>query len=210
MKTNLTLAILCAMLLAVVAPTAIATEFIEPSTKRPFPTMAEVNYDGISHNLTLSGATVRKKLWFKAYAIAHYMQVSSPFESHEAALDAALNGEGARRIVLDFVRDLSTEKLRGAMEDAFNNNTSDEEMAAIKDEVTLFLTNSSAVSKGDTIELTWFPDGTITTVQAGNKMPSVQNNAFAKVLWSIWLGENSIVDRNRLVDEVILNEDEDA
>ena len=55
------------------------------------------------------------------------------------------------------------------------------------------------LTKGDETVLRWIPGGVVEVWQNGTQKGMVKNSELAKGLWSIWFGENSIVNRNNLV-----------
>ncbi|MDP3762638.1 MAG: hypothetical protein Q8Q97_01005, partial [bacterium] len=67
----------------------------EPATKIEFPVATSVRYQGEEHVLTLTGLTVRRKYFFKIYAIAHYME-SGPKNSPPETIDAVLTDGKAK------------------------------------------------------------------------------------------------------------------
>ena len=52
---------------------------------------------------------------------------------------------------------------------------------------------------GDEQILRWLPGGIIEVYVKGTKKGAIQNSDFARALSKIWLGENAVCDRNRLV-----------
>ena len=55
------------------------------------------------------------------------------------------------------------------------------------------------VQKGDEQILRWIPGGYVEVLINGKAAGNITNHDFAKALWSIWFGQNSVVDRNSLV-----------
>ena len=111
----------------------------EPSTGKSFPAAVSVAYNGVTYPLSLTGVTVRKKMIFKVYGMAHYIQ--DPVRGKKDAVLNAMTVDGkAKMIVMDFARDVDA---------------------------------------------------------------AITNQQFARVLWSIWFGQNSIVDREDLVDRIV-------
>ena len=171
----------------------------EPSTKKMFPAAVEFHHAGTDYQLSLTGVGVRKKLFFKVYGIAHYMEVAE-FEDVHKAIDTALSDSYAKQITMDFARDVDVGKIQDAYRKGFEKNASDEEEEVIAPFVETFVGYfTEDVKENDQYVLRWLPDGIVLTIVKGEEKKSIENVTFAKVLWRIWLGEKSIVDRKKLV-----------
>ena len=197
--TTKALAAACAVDL--LASPLIAQEMVEePSTHKQFAKSIVVEHDGTSYELTISGVAARKKFVFKVYGIAHYMENTS-FSDEGAALEAALgDAGGAKRIVMDFARDVDAEKIQGAYREGFEKNSSEEEWKEIAPKIGEFLAYyGQDVKENEQYVLTWLPGGTLIAIVGGEEMTPIESEALARVLWRIWLGEDSIVDRDKLV-----------
>ncbi len=175
----------------------------EPVTKKHFPRTVEFEYNGMNYELQLTGVAARKKVLFKVYGIAHYMGVAD-FEDVYKALNTALSDSYAKQITLDFARDVDAGSIQNAYRSGFEKNASDEEKEVIAPFVDLFLAGfSKDVKENDQCILRWLPDGIVLAVINGEVRDPIENVTFAKVLWRIWLGEKSIVDRKKLVEMTV-------
>jgi len=188
-------------LLGLLAQTLPAQEVAkEPSTGKSFPVRITVTHEGKTYPLTLTGTTVRKKLIVKVYGMAHYMQ-DPPRGSEEDVVAAVLTDGKAKQLTMEFVRDVDVEKIQGAYRDGFEENATAEELKTITPLVDRFLGYfTAAVKENDRYILRWLPGGTVLATVAGVDKPAIVNPTFARVLWSIWLGEDSIVDREELLE----------
>ena len=188
-------------LLGLLAQTLPAQEVVkESSTGKSFPVQITVTHEGKTYPLTLTGTTVRKKLIVKVYGMGHYMQ-DPPRGSEKDVVAAVLTDGKAKQLTMEFVRDVDVEKIQGAYRDGFAENATAEDLTAITPLVDQFLGFFTvAVKENDRYILRWLPGGTILATVAGVDKPAIKNPTFARVLWSIWLGEDSIVDREELVE----------
>jgi hypothetical protein len=188
-------------ILGFLAQTLPAQEVVkESSTGKTFPVQITVTHEGKTYPLTLTGTTVRKKLIVKVYGMGHYMQ-DPPRGSEKDVVAAVLTDGKAKQLTMEFVRDVDVEKIQGAYRDGFTENATAEELKAITPLVDQFLGYfTTAVKENDRYILRWLPGGTILATVAGVDKPAIKNPTFARVLWSIWLGEDSIVDREELVE----------
>jgi hypothetical protein len=201
---KITLAALLATLLAMAVPcrTVAQDRVQESSTGKSFPTQVTVAYEGKNYSLSLTGTAVRKKMVFKVYGIAHYAE-DPQAGSEETVLAAMLTDGKAKQITMEFVRDVDVEKIQGAYRDGFKENLSEADAKAIAPLVEQFLGYfKKEVKENDRFVLQWLPGGVVIAQTQGTTHPPIKSVAFAKALWSIWLGEDSIVDREDLVGRV--------
>lgn len=185
-----------------VAPLRAQDQVTEPSTGKAFPATISFTSGGTDYQLQLTGVTVRKKLVFKVYGMAHYMQ--NPVRMNEdAAVKQVLTEGKAKQITMIFVRDVDAESIQGAYRDGFEENTSKEELASLKGTIEKFVASFSAGVKVDDVYiLRWLPGGTVIPVIKGEEKEAIANPLFARVLWTIWFGDDSIVDPEDLVAKI--------
>jgi long-chain acyl-CoA synthetase len=190
--------ILLALLLA--SFVAVAQEMVqESSTGKSFPVSLTFSSGGKDFTLSLTGVAVRKKLVFKVYGMGHYMQ-DPPRGNGDATFNEILTDGKAKQITMVFVRDVDAASIQKAYQDGFKENSTKEELAAIQPFIDKFLTAfTGGVKENDAFILRWLPGGSIVPVIQGQEKPAVTNPIFARVLWTIWFGEDSIVDRDDLV-----------
>jgi hypothetical protein len=192
--------------LILLAAAAAAQESVqEPSTGKSFPVVVKFTRNGTEYPMSLTGVAVRKKLVFKVYGMAHYAQdaVKAP---KEEALGAMLVDGKARQITMDFARDVDPGKIRDAYMDGFRENATADEFTSIQPLVDQFLGFfSKEVKENQQFILRWLPGGVVVATVAGEEKPPLTSPVFARVLWSIWLGKDSVVDRDNLVARIATN-----
>ena len=136
--------------------------------------------------LQLNGAGIRTKLFFKVYVGALYLGE----KKHSAT--AVLTDEGAKRVTLHMLRELSSEKLLEAFEKGMAANNTSAELAAldarIKEFSAIFRTLNEVV-KGDVITLDYFPEEGTRIGVNGTEKGRVAGAAFNRVLLKVWLGD---------------------
>jgi len=175
---------------------------VEPSTEKAFPATVTVSSGEKQYTLSITGVAVRKKFVFKVYGMAHYFE-DPPAGSMKDVLKAMTVDGKAKQITMDFAREVTVEQIRGAYSDGFKENAPAEELASLKPSIDTFLSYFDApVKENDTFILRWFPGGKIVPVIGGKEKPAIVNQRFAEVLWTIWFGEDSIVDREDLVARI--------
>jgi hypothetical protein len=175
----------------------------EPSTGKMFPATVKVTHEGKDYTLKLTGVAVRKKVVFKVYGLAHYMQ--DPVNTNEeGAYKAALTDGKAKQLTLDFARDVDAQSIKNAYRDGFKENATAEELKKIQPMIDQLLGYfTTEVKENQKFVLRWLPDGIVLVNVAGEEKPPLKDATFARVFWSIWLGEDSIVDREDLVQKMI-------
>ncbi len=192
--------------LILLAAAAAAQESVqEPSTGKSFPAVVKYSRNGNEYPMSLTGVTVRKKLVFKVYGMAHYAQdpVKAP---KEEVLGAMLVDGKARQITMDFARDVDPEKIRDAYTDGFRENATAGELKSIQPLVDQFVGFfAKEVKENQQFILRWLPGGIVIATVAGEEKAPITSPLFARVLWSIWLGKDSIVDRDDLVARIATN-----
>lgn len=178
---------------------------VESSTEKSFPKTVSFTHGDTDYTLSVTGLAVRKKFVFKVYGIAHYMQDAAKTGKEEAFKEALTDGK-AKQITMDFARDVGTDKIQGAYRDSFKKNATEEELKEIQPLVDQFVGYfDKEVKENEQYILRWTPGGTILTIVQGEEKRPINNETFARVLWSIWLGKGSIVDRDKLVEFIVSN-----
>lgn len=200
MKLRRRMMVMFVALLAMCALPLLAQETVkESSTGKNFPKQVTFTHDGTEYVLSITGTAVRKKMVFKVYGIAHYLQ-DAAIGSAEEGLTAAMSGDKAKQITMDFARNVGPDKIQEAYLESFKKNATAEEMAEIQPLLDQFVGYfDKEVKENEQYILRWLPGGTVLAIIQGEEKPAITSETFARVLWSTWLGKNSIVDRNKLV-----------
>ena len=175
----------------------------ESSTGKIFPKEVSFNYKGDDYNLTATGTAVRKKFIFKVYGMVHYMQ-NAPSGSSKEIFSAILKDNYAKQITMDFTRNVGADKIKDAFQSGFTKNASKEELSNIQPLINQFLEYfNSEVKKNEQYILRWLPSGTVISIIQGTEYPPISDVTFARVLWTIWFGNDSIVNRNDLISLLV-------
>jgi len=175
----------------------------EPSTGKAFPLQVMFSQDGKDYALTLTGTAVRKKFVFKVYGMAHYMQDVTK-GSKENAFSEAVSDRKAKQIIMDFARDVDAAKIKETYSDGFKEHSTPEEYKQVEPSLKQFLSYfSKDVKENDQFILRSLPGGTVIAVIQGDQKPAITDGAFARILWSLWLGKDAVVDRDDLVERMI-------
>jgi hypothetical protein len=142
-------------------------------------------------NLVLNGAGLRTKLIFKVYVAGLYLT------QKQTAANAVLADSNPQRVSLQMLRELSSEKLLDAFNDAIAANHTAAEMSALaaplKQMADIFH-QVREVREGDVINLDYLPaSGTQITVN-GRMFGEIHGDVFHRALLKIWLGNKPVQD----------------
>ncbi len=141
----------------------------------------------VNNDLTLNGAGIRSKFFFKIYIAELYLE--HPAKTVEEVLDTP----GHKRVTMHILYDeVSKEKLVDGWNEGFGNNLSDEQLKQLAAKIVQFNAMFVTVHEGEEIILDYTPDiGTAVTI-AGVQKGVVEGAAFNKALLSIWLGKEPV------------------
>lgn len=170
----------------------------EKSSGKIFQKEVSFSYDDVDYNLTATGTAVRKKFIFKVYGMVHYMQ-NPPEGNPEEIFSSILQDNNAKQIIMDFTRDVGANKIKDAFQSGFAKNSTEEELEKIQPLLNQFLEYfKTKVKKNEQYILRWLPDGSVISIIQEKEYPAIKDVTFARVLWTIWFGKDSIVNRDDL------------
>jgi len=137
-------------------------------------------------DITLNGAGLRSKVFFKVYAVGLYL----PTKAGET--EAVLSAKGAKRLAIMPLMELTAQQFVDALSGGIAKNSSEAEAAALKERIQTFEGNLLAlgkVTKGTPITLDWLPgQGTQLTVAGQPQGKIIPGEDFYQALLRIWLG----------------------
>ena len=176
MKTR---AILASFLVLAVAASAVAGE--AAGVKLPDTATIE------GKTLKLNGIGLRKKMMFKVYVAALYVETPST--------DAAtlLASDQVKSITLHILRGLDGAQIGEAISDGFWHN-SKKQMPELNERLQKLIGMFPAVVEGDQIVLTYVPGKGTSVVAKGQARGTIEGKDFADALLSVWLGANPVQD----------------
>jgi hypothetical protein len=139
-----------------------------------------------------NGAGLRKKAFFKVYAIALYLT------ERQGDAEAAINAPGAKRVAINLLRDLTAQQFVDALNEGIAQNHSEAEMAALKERVKQFseaMLSIGEAKEGTRVLLDWLPgQGTRLSVDGQVRGRDIAGDDFYKALLRIWLGNKPVQD----------------
>jgi hypothetical protein len=137
--------------------------------------------------LKLNGAGIRHKVIFKVYAAALYLK------EKKTSMADILAVPGPKRVVLNMLRDVSSEDFGRGFMDGVRNNTDKLERTKFIGQFQRFgdmFATVSELRKGDVLFVDWIPgSGTTLTLNGKLLMEPDPDMAFYNALLRIWLGE---------------------
>lgn len=142
--------------------------------------------------LQLNGAGLRKKVFFKVYAAGLYV----PEKAQTA--EAVFAQDGAARVRLGLLRNVSAKSFVSALEEGLRDNTDEKTRKEIAEQISALIEAMNRigdVKEGDLVDFDF--SGTTTSVWINGKL--VADNLGGKKLYnavlSIWLGQEAIDDK---------------
>ena len=140
-------------------------------------------------DLVLNGAGIRTRAFFKVYVGALYLP-----EKKTAAAEA-LASQGAKRVALHLLRDLTAEQIGGAL-DNMADNLSEAEREAFKGRITDLKATMEAVGAAkekSIITLDFVPGtGLRIALDGAQKGKTIAGEDFYRALLKIWLGDKPV------------------
>lgn len=135
--------------------------------------------------LTLNGAGIRRKFFFKIYIGALYLK--SPLSATTQILD----DPNPKRVHMHFLYDeVSSKKLTDGWQEGFENNLTESKMATLQERLTKFNNLFTDVRKGDSIDFDFIPAIGVSVTINGQKKGGITGKDFNRALLSVWLGES--------------------
>ena len=158
--------------------------------------------------LSLTGVAERSVLFFDVYTLAHYSteDISAGSDKQQIYNDI-LESNTTKQISILFNRDLKAKQIAGKLSDGVQDNCADDEFQQIESDLALFKNViNQDVKKNDKFSLRWLHDGRLIMLFHGEQVGELDNPLLAKLLWSIWFGEQSVVNRKDLVQNLLSRE----
>ena len=143
-------------------------------------------------SLVANGAGMRKKAFFKVYAMALYLP------EKQADAEGVLSAKGAKRIAITLLRDLTAKQFVDALQEGVASNHSESEMAALKDRLNQFSDAMLGIGEAKTgaqVFIDFLPEGaTRLTVNNEVRGSDLVGEDFFNALLKIWIGSKPVQD----------------
>jgi chalcone isomerase-like protein len=173
------------LFLFTIAPVAFTQEVPEPKTG--------VKFAAKDQDASLLGVGLRTKtmLKVKVYAIGLYVVDSAVAGSFKGKATSPelyrelVAGDFPKKVVMKFVRDVSTSQIRDAFRESLGNAG-----PKADDWINYF----GEIRSGQEIVIGWVPGTGLQTKVAGADKPAINDKAFASSVFGIWLGDKPVQD----------------
>ncbi|MCX7165768.1 MAG: chalcone isomerase family protein [Rhodocyclales bacterium] len=140
----------------------------------------------------INGAGMRKRAFFKVYAIALYLP------QKQAAAADVLAAKGPKRIAIVTLRDLTAEQFVDALLEALKKNHDETTLAALQPKIEQFRSTMLSIGNApekSVVNLDWLPDtGTRLSFNGAQKGSDISGEDFYRALLRIWLGDKPAQD----------------
>jgi hypothetical protein len=148
-----------------------------------------VMLDGTGTELQLNGLGYRTKFVFNIYVGALYTEEKVTTRDQVQALT------GPKRVVMHMVYDeVSADKMASAWRDGFEDNNSEDKLAALEDRLQILIGYFDTMKAGDVVLLDYIPGtGTRVTIRGEHK-GDIAGEDFYAALLDVWLGEEPADD----------------
>ncbi len=152
--------------------------------------------------LRLSGVALREIFFFDVYYIAHYLEYGAGEASTWDAIDtpeALLAQPLVKQIVIRYARDIDAAKLKQVLRDSFIQACRPEQWPRLQAKLEKLLSGiDQPIVEGQELTLVW-EALSLHVYLEGESVFTLNDAEFAEVLWSIWLGPRSVIDRSDLL-----------
>ncbi|MDF0752534.1 chalcone isomerase family protein [Marinobacter sp. 71-i] len=141
-------------------------------------------YSAMDTELKLNGAGTRSKWFMDLYIGGLYL----PETINDG--QAIINADEPQAITLHIISGMITsDKMKSATMEGFENST-DGDLAAIKDDVDAFLdVFSEEIKDGDVFDLVYLPGEGVRVLKNGEQRATIGDLEFKKALFGIWLSD---------------------
>jgi hypothetical protein len=142
-------------------------------------------------DLTLNGAGLRKRVFFKVYTIGLYLPQKS------ATPAAILQSSGSKRVAIHMLRDVGADTFTEALADGIRANHSDAEAQALEPRVKQLgavIAEIKEAKKGMAIALDWNGKATQVVINGKPAGQPIDGEDFYRALLRIWIGEKPVQD----------------
>jgi hypothetical protein len=140
----------------------------------------------------INGAGLRKRAFFKVYAIGLYLP-----QKVTSAADA-INAKGAKRVAIVTLRDLTAEQFVDALIEALKNNHDEATLKALQPKIDQFRSTMLGIGNSpekSAVTIDWLPEsGTRLSVNGAAKGSDIPGEDFYQALLKIWIGDKPVQD----------------
>jgi|GEM_PF-1591077 len=166
-----------------------------PVSELDFPIVTHWTLKDTRFDYRFTGESQRKFLFMRIYDVAHYVGLNDGAVSLENVFDRGIN----RQLLIRYHHDIAAQRLRSALWDGFERNSSDTEWKELEPVLHNILAGiKHDVRSGDELIIRWMSDDRVLFHYNNKLIAGYRGHLFARVLWAIWLSAKSVVDEKEL------------
>lgn len=157
-----------------------------------------IPFDSGKHfRLIKTGVAERRIFFVPIYQMAHYVT------DLNAGADI-LESPGPKAVQLVFQRQIDGKRIQRNFIGIIQESVSSECWKRVESSAKAYADpfGEGVTHPGDTFIVAWLDDGTLVSHFNGHLLSVIHDPEFARALWSVWVGPNSVVDRSRLLQNV--------
>lgn len=155
--------------------------------------IAAADADDADYTLRCTGTAVRKKFFFKVYAVAGYLD--SSIETGEDPGATFVSADAAKRLQLQMLRDVDSKKIVDSINEALEKcATSPLEEIAAERERFMAAFSMEKLNKGQDIRFTWMPSVGLQISVDHEILDTIESEVFARSFFEIYFGPNPVND----------------
>lgn len=165
-------------------------------------TVSSTQYAEPAEPLAFSGATVRKRFFFSVYKISHFMAwPQETSDNPDELIKQISSGQFSQRVEIEFLRDVSREQVEEALMDGIERNNPDVDLSNIKTEIMRLSDGfDNDITENSRLILSRVNVGKLIVYFNERKIVETDNSELTRALWSIWFGQEPIVDNKALIE----------
>lgn len=183
MNRNL-FAVACMLLTAL---PALAEDVSVSGSDTTYSSEKKTNVGGKDVTLTLTGAALRKRVFFSVYTVGSYVQQGARVGSAEELASK----DCAKQLHLVLERDIKGTDMADAIRSAIRANYDDPQFSDELKVMVEFLSKLE-IKKGDNVRLTHVPGKGLHADVEGKAQILIENPAFSRAVWDIYFGKNNL------------------
>jgi hypothetical protein len=145
------------------------------------------------YELRCTGTALRKKYFFKVYAVAGYLDAAVPAGDDPGA--TFIEADAPKRLHLHMLRDVDSDKIVESIDEAFEKcatmplDSIEAERARFREAFSM-----EKLLKGQDIRFTWIPGSGLQISVDHESLDTIENPAFARAFFEIYFGPKPVND----------------
>lgn len=178
--------------------------FKEKVTGAELPKQVSFTHRGKTYTLQATGSAVRRKWFTNGYVIGHYSQ--NPVKgSQGVVLKDIFSGDKPKQMMILWLHRLPAKLIKESFKESLSRILGPPETGRLKDNIEKLVSFfKSDAEVQDKYSIRWLPGGQVEVYYNDEKTGSMIDVDLARALWSIWLGPESVVDRQDMLQFVII------